>query len=143
MAARRVGEGVAVLLLCAPWLQAQATCGEQLAQAVRGARGLVSAAHPAGIVANSAGGARHTLQDMSWMREQLQMIDSACLRGGDVEAAWRVEALFQRLQREGARAASVQAGSLGEPVVLTARHGSRMVKVEPSPSRLATSMLPP
>jgi hypothetical protein len=73
----------AFLALCAP-LFAQAGCGEPLGQTVRAAHDRIATLELPG-------------EDRAWMRDQLQLIDAACLRGGEVEAAWRVESVLQRL----------------------------------------------
>jgi hypothetical protein len=71
------------LALCAP-LFAHAGCGEPLGQTVRAAHDRIATLELPG-------------EDRVWMRDQLQLIDAACLRGGEVEAAWRVESVLQRL----------------------------------------------
>jgi hypothetical protein len=75
-----------------------AACGEQLVEAVRGTRVLVGALHTGALDGWSASRDRYTSEDVRWAHEQLSMIDSACLRGGDVEAAWRIEAVLERLK---------------------------------------------
>ena len=109
---------------------AAGACERQVAVAVRDAHSQVAELR------------RGTPVDLQWLRQQLQMIDSACERGGEVEAAWRVEAVLRRLQRRaGTRARRIQ------PVPFTGealmRRGSRIVKADPFPSRLSTLMLPP
>jgi hypothetical protein len=131
------------LILLQPAAHAQASCDAKLVDTVRSAHALVSTlsadTRPGGLRAD----------DMRWMREQLQLIDAACSRGGDVEAAWRVEAVLERLKRVPARSHVMgglqEAPALGDAAgsVAMVRRGSRTVKAEPSASRLTTSMVPP
>lgn len=131
------------LLVLVPMVPAEAGCDEQLVDTVRSAHALVST-----LSADTRPGA-HRTDDMKWMREQLQLIDAACLRGGDVEAAWRVEAVLERLKRLPGHShltgALQGAAAMGDTIgaVEMVRRGSRTVKAEPPVSRLRTSMVPP
>jgi hypothetical protein len=130
-----------LLILLVPTAHATGGCDERLVDTVRGARALVSAL-PADTRAGEFGA-----DEVRWLREQLQLIDAACLRGGDVEAAWRVEAILEHLKRVSPRAHlnGLQEGSaMGAAASMAVgRRGSRTVKVEPIASRLTTSMVPP
>jgi hypothetical protein len=130
------------LILLLSTAYADAGCDEQLVDTVRSAHALVST-----LSADTRPGGPRT-DDMRWMREQLQLIDAACSRGGDVEAAWRVEAVLERLKRVPARSHLTgglqEAPAMGDAAgsVAMVRRGSRTVKADPSASRLTTSMVP-
>jgi hypothetical protein len=129
------------LVLLAPAAHATTGCDGRLVDTVRSARALVSAL-PADTRAGELGS-----DEVRWIREQLQLIDAACQRGGDVEAAWRVEAILEHLKRVPPRPhpGGVQEGSATGAAASMAigRRGSRTVKAEPIASRLSTSMVPP
>jgi hypothetical protein len=130
------------LILLVPSAPAAARCNDQLVDTVRNAHVLVSA------LPDDTRGDERSMTDVRWMREQLQLIDAACLRGGDVEAAWRVEAVLERLKRVPVRerlSGGLHEGSaMGAGAAMTiGRRGSRTVKAEPIASRLTTSMVPP
>jgi hypothetical protein len=130
-----------LLILLVPAAHATGGCDERLVDTVRSARALVSAL-PADPRAGELGA-----DEVRWIREQLELIDAACLRGGDVEAAWRLEAILEHLKRVPPRAhlSGIQDGSATGAVasMATGRRGSRTVKVEPIASRLTTSTVPP
>jgi hypothetical protein len=76
---------------------ADAGCEEPLVQTVRVAQERVDAA-------------AFPRQDLLWVHEQLQLIDAACQRGGEVEAAWRVESVLERMKQAVTAQARVVAG---------------------------------
>jgi hypothetical protein len=88
-------------------------------------------------------------QDLRWMHEQLQLIDAACLRGGEVEAVWRLEGVLERMRRPVPAHLHVATGYQDAPLTIEAesslgeRRGRSMLKADPAPSRLSTSMVPP
>jgi hypothetical protein len=92
-------------------------------------------------------GSEYTAGDAQWMQRELRLIDEACLRGGDVEAAWRLEQLQGSLisARRGKRNASdVGRSRDSTPPVLSAdaRMGRRAINVESAPSRLSANTSP-
>jgi hypothetical protein len=141
------------ILICAPLAFADNRgCDASLLSSVRNARDLVESLHGDELSQRriaAPDGSVHAIGETRWMRQQLQLIDQACLRGAEVEAAWRTEALLDMLKlRPAARRHTEDrcqaAPALNEACPFdVADRGSRTVKVEPTPSRLSTSMLPP
>lgn len=76
---------------------ANAGCQEPVAQTVRIAQQRVESAE-------------FPRQDLLWVHEQLQLIDAACQRGGEVEAAWRIESVLERMKQAAPAHARVAAG---------------------------------
>jgi len=84
----------------------------------------------------------------TWIQTELRLIDAACARGKDVEAAWRLEqvqrgiALLRRVaqNRPGCQAKL----GFASPCVLTAdlAAGRRTMNVEPTPSTLSAVTSP-
>ncbi len=127
-------------------------CDQRLLQAVRDVRETVESIQLDATAHARTGapyGGVQRVGDARWVREQLQLIDQACVRGGEVEAAWRIEALIESLklrpaarQRAADRCQAIPA--LSEFCSFNvAERGRRTVKVEPTVSRLSTSILPP
>jgi len=140
-----------VLLICAPAAFADSGCDAPLAQAIGDVRWLVESLREdkpsqSRIVAQD--GSVFSAGEARWLRQQLQLIDGACERGAEVEAAWRIEAMLDSLKprasafrrpRDRCQVFAVPS----ELCALTADRGRRTVKVEPTPSRLSTSISPP
>ncbi len=78
---------------------------------------------------------------------ELQLIDEACARGKDVEAAWRLEQIQRRLadRRSAPARLRCQAGvrlSNSCSLVADARIGRRTLNVDPTPSTLSALTSP-
>ena len=133
------------LMLLGPSAHAAAGCDEPLVGTVRSAHALV-----ASWFSDTRRG-EPSPADMKWLRRRFELIDAACQRGGDVEAAWRVEAVLERLEKRAGPLSRLTGGSHRGPgvvtdggsVAATPVDGSRPVNAEPSASRLTTSMVPP
>jgi len=147
----RVNAGWA-LLLAAPAAFADSSCDAPLVQAVRDVREVVDSladGKPSHARAAEPGSNVAYANEARWMREQLQLIDEACRRGAEVEAAWRVEALLDSLKAHASSGPRADDRRQAAPalsdawLVEIAARGKRTVKAEPTPSELSTSMLPP
>jgi hypothetical protein len=155
MAIRRLALVYALwaLLICAPAAFADSSgCDAPLVHTVRDVRELVESLHVDGTAQRrvvAPDGIVYTAGEARWMRQQLQLIDQACLRGAEVEAAWRIEALLDNLKLRPAARWRSENRCQAAPVLSevcsfdVAERGRRTVKMEPTPSRLSTSMLPP
>ena len=142
--------GVLLVLLAAPAARA-AGCETPISDSVRTLRLLVDSLRDGKASSQlvDSDGRTYSLAEASWMREQLRLIGEACSRGGEVEAAWRVEALLEAtrsrpLAQRQSSGPCQAAPTLTEACAASmALRGRRTVKVDPAPSRLSTSMLPP
>jgi hypothetical protein len=140
------------LLICSPAAFADSGCDAPLVQAIGDVRGLVESLREdkpsqSRIVAQD--GSVYSAGQARWLRQQLQLIDGACVRGAEVEAAWRIEAMLDSLKPRPSTFGRVrdrcQASSVASEwcALESVDRGRRTVKVEPTPSRLSTSILPP
>jgi hypothetical protein len=88
------------------------------------------------------------ITDTPATRSELLLIDDACRRGKDVEAAWRLEQVQAHLEvtRLGASARRRCHATLrlsgACSLTADARTGSRTMNVEPTPSRLSATTSP-
>lgn len=136
----RVGPMLAVALVF--WLGSEAhaaqQCASSLTQTILSVQGTIDALQSG--------------PSSNWMHDELRLISEACARGGDLEAAWRVEKLQGQLASARSRQAaargtrgSCQATSRAEftcDLSADTRAGRRMMKVEPTPSRLSANTSP-
>lgn len=140
------------LLMGAPAAFADSGCDAPIANAIHDVRWLIESLHEdkpsQGRIIGSDGGV-YSAAEARWMRQQLQLIDAACVRGAEVEAAWRIEALIDSLKLRAAtsRHSRDRCQAAPESSELcsfeSGDRGRRTVKVEPTPSRLSTSISPP
>ena len=126
-------------------------CDPSLAQSIGAVQRIVESLHatkPGQFRVAAVDGSEHSAEHAQWMQGQLRLINEACMRGGDVEAAWRLEQVQETLsplRRAGSVRHGCQATSRFDATCMLsadARMGRRTMNVEPTPSRLSAITSP-
>jgi hypothetical protein len=135
--------GLTLTLLLSAGAQAGEQCASSMAQSIRNVQNALDT-----LRSGSNDGAKYPPNQARWMQEELRMISEACARGSELEAAWRLEQIQDRMaapRKPIAGTGTCQATSSAElscALSADARIGRRTVNVEPIPSRLSTNTSP-